>query len=81
MTELFNVGPFERPYWDRKNWKSLDEYKEALKTSRTLYIGNLSFHTTEAQIYALFDQVGPVRRVIMGLDRVKKSPCGFCFVE
>ena len=26
-------------------------------------------------------QVGPVRRVIMGLDRVKKSPCGFCFVE
>lgn len=26
-------------------------------------------------------KVGVVRRVIMGLDRVKKSPCGFCFVE
>lgn len=24
---------------------------------------------------------GDVKRVIMGLDRVKKTPCGFCFVE
>ena len=24
---------------------------------------------------------GDVRRVIMGLDRHKKTPCGFCFVE
>ena len=24
---------------------------------------------------------GEVKRVIMGLDRVKKTPCGFCFVE
>ncbi|CAM9876007.1 unnamed protein product, partial [Choristocarpus tenellus] len=81
MAELFNYGPTERPYWDRKNWSSLSAYKEALKISRTLYVGNLSFYTTESQIYALFDQIGQVHRVIMGLDRVKKSPCGFCFVE
>lgn len=24
---------------------------------------------------------GDVKRVIMGLDRFKKTPCGFCFVE
>ena len=24
---------------------------------------------------------GDVKRVIMGLDRVKMTPCGFCFVE
>ena len=24
---------------------------------------------------------GEVKRVIMGLDRMKKTPCGFCFVE
>ncbi|CAN0489028.1 unnamed protein product [Ectocarpus sp. 12 AP-2014] len=81
MTEMLDFGWSERPYWDRKNWSSLEAYKEALKTSSTLYVGNLSFYTQESQIYALFDQVGAVRRVIMGLDRVKKSPCGFCFVE
>jgi nuclear cap-binding protein subunit 2 len=28
-----------------------------------------------------FEQLGPVKEVIMGLDRHKKTPCGFCFVE
>lgn len=32
------------------------------------------------QLYALFSQVGHVARVIMGLDRNTKTPCGFCFV-
>lgn len=43
--------------------------------------GNLSFLTTEAQIYELCSLVGPVKRVIMGLNRNSKTPCGFCFVE
>jgi len=52
-----------------------------LENTTTLYVGNLSFHTTEEQIYELFSKVGEVKRVIMGLDRNKKTPCGFCFVE
>ena len=44
-------------------------------------MGNLSFYTTEEQIYELFSKAGDVKRVIMGLDRNTKSPCGFCFVE
>lgn len=44
-------------------------------------MGNLSFYTTEDQIYELFSMCGEVRRVVMGLDRLKKTPCGFCFVE
>ena len=59
MTEMLDFGWSERPYWDRKNWSSLESYKEALKTSSTLYVGNLSFYTQESQIYALFDQVCP----------------------
>lgn len=54
---MLDFGWTERPYWDRKNWSSLESYKEALKTSSTLYVGNLSFYTQESQIYALFDQV------------------------
>lgn len=57
MTEMLDFGWSERPYWDRKNWSSLESYKEALKISSTLYVGNLSFYTQESQIYALFDQV------------------------
>jgi len=26
-------------------------------------------------------QVGAIKRVIMGLNRFTKEPCGFCFVE
>ncbi len=44
-------------------------------------IGNLSFYTTEEQIHELFGRAGDVKRIIMGLDRQKKTPCGFCFVE
>jgi nuclear cap-binding protein subunit 2 len=41
----------------------------------------LSFQTSEAQVQALFSRVGPVNRVIMGLNSKTKTPCGFCFVE
>jgi nuclear cap-binding protein subunit 2 len=52
-----------------------------LKSSSTLYIGNLSFYTTEIQIYELFSKCGDVNKVIMGLNKNTKTPCGFCFVE
>ncbi|KAJ8308358.1 hypothetical protein KUTeg_013232 [Tegillarca granosa] len=46
-----------------------------------MYVGNLSFFTTEEQIYELFGKCGDIKRIIMGLDKIKKTPCGFCFVE
>ncbi|KAK4991433.1 nuclear cap binding complex subunit [Elasticomyces elasticus] len=54
---------------------------EKLSDATTLYVGNLSFYTTEEQIYTLFSLISPPRRVVMGLDRYQKTPCGFCFVE
>lgn len=60
---------------------TMEELEDALGSSKTLYVGNLSFFTTEEQIYQLFSKVGEVKRIIMGLDRMKKTPCGFCFVE
>ena len=52
-----------------------------MKVSRTLYVGNISFFTREEQIYEFFSKAGPLKRVIMGLDRKRLQPCGFCFVE
>jgi len=57
------------------------EQEDTLRFSSTIYVGNLSFYTTEEQIYELFVKCGEIRRIIMGLDKFKKTPCGFCFVE
>lgn len=40
-----------------------------------------SFYTTEEQVHELFSKCGEIKRLIMGLDRFAKTPCGFCFVE
>jgi len=57
-----------------------EDYYDALERSTTVYVGNLSFYTTEEQIHEVFSKVGDVRRIIMGLDRHRHTPCGFCFV-
>uniref|UniRef100_A0A7I5EBF0 Nuclear cap-binding protein subunit 2 n=1 Tax=Haemonchus contortus TaxID=6289 RepID=A0A7I5EBF0_HAECO len=67
-------------YRDQRFQGTLKEQDLALRTSTTLYIGNLSFYTSEDQLYELFGRAGEVKRIIIGLDRFKKSPCGFCFV-
>lgn len=54
---------------------------EKFKKSTCLYIGNLSYFTTELQIFELFSRCGEINRIIMGLNKQTKTPCGFCFVE
>lgn len=68
-------------YHDRNFIGSDEDYNERIARSTTLYIGNLSFYTTEEQLYEYFANFGPVKRVIMGLDKERKTPCGFAFVE
>ncbi|XP_001600470.2 nuclear cap-binding protein subunit 2-like [Nasonia vitripennis] len=68
-------------YRDQYFKGSQSKQDELLKTSTTLYVGNLSFYTTEQQVYEVFSKCGDIKRIIMGLDKYKKTPCGFCFVE
>ena len=44
--------------WDRYNYSSFDDQLEKLKNSRTVYVGNLSYYTTELQIQETFQLVG-----------------------
>lgn len=69
-----------RLYWDRSTYDSPAAQRQALTQSRTLYVGNLSFSTRSAQLRSHFHKIGPVEKIIMGLDRVQKTPCGFAFV-
>jgi nuclear cap-binding protein subunit 2 len=68
-------------YWDRSHYDSPAAQLQALTKSSTLYIGNLAFSTRSSHVRALFSQIGPLKLVVVGLDRFKKTPCGFSFVE
>jgi len=80
MAHLYKPAGPPCTYWDRQAG-SRELWLEKLRTSRTVYVGNLSFYTTEDQVYELFRKVGPVEQIVMGLNRMKKVPCGFCFVK
>lgn len=83
------VQPLDQPsnYKDSQARMDRNRQQDALSKSTTLYIGNLSFYTTEEQIYEIFskcastEEGGGIKRIIMGLDRNTRTPCGFCFVE
>ncbi len=48
---------------------------------KKLYVGNLSFKSTEEEVRTLFSQFGEVQSVNMITDRDTGRPRGFCFVE
>lgn len=49
--------------------------------TKKIYVGNLSFNTTEAEVRELFEQYGDVQSVAMIDDRDTGRFRGFCFVE
>jgi cold-inducible RNA-binding protein len=48
---------------------------------KNLFVGNLSFQTTESDLRALFEPFGAITRVHMAMDRESGRARGFGFVE
>ena len=48
---------------------------------KNLFVGNLNFQTTEAELRALFEPFGQVSRVHIAKDRETGRARGFAFVE
>jgi len=48
---------------------------------RRLYVGNLSYQTTELELKEIFSQVGAVAEVKVVTERETGRPRGFAFVE
>ena len=71
------VDPLDKisNYKDSQETRDRGTQLKLLQQSATLYIGNLSFYSTEEQIYQLFSKCtnpedgGGIKRIIMGLDR------------
>lgn len=80
MASLFKDPSKLSVYRDRRFPGTQEEFERALLTSTTVYLGNMSFYTTEEQVYELFSRAGEIKKIIMGLDKNSKTPCGFCFV-
>lgn len=77
---LQHLAPTAPEYLDSRFDGSQQEFNRRLQMSTAVYVGNLSFYTTEEQLYELFSRAGNVNEVVMGLDKFKMTPCGFCFV-
>jgi RNA recognition motif-containing protein len=45
-----------------------------------MYVGNLTFEATEAEVRALFSEHGQVNEVALVMDRDTNRPRGFAFV-
>jgi cold-inducible RNA-binding protein len=48
---------------------------------KNLFVGNLSFQTTESELRALFEPFGPIARIHVATDRETGRARGFAFVE
>ncbi len=48
---------------------------------KNLFVGNMSFQTTESDLRALFEPFGQVTRVHLAMDRETGRARGFAFVE
>ena len=69
------------PIYDRREFRSPAEFRQALEVSRTVYVGSIDPSTTEEQLYAFFRACGDIRRIIVGLQAALRTPCGFAFIE
>ena len=49
--------------------------------AKNLYVGNMSFSTSEDQLREVFSQYGTVTKVQLIMDRETGRPRGFAFVE
>jgi RNA recognition motif-containing protein len=52
-----------------------------IQAMTTIYVGNLPFSATEAEVRSLFEQHGAVQSVKLVSDRETGRPRGFAFVD
>lgn len=79
---VFSENPSFK-YRDRESKLSREEVEKRELESTTVYVGKLCQDppTSESQLYSIFSQCGPIKRIIMGVRKESLEPAGFCFIE
>ena len=82
MSRLFIDREPLTQYKDRQFQGSMEQYLErAPHVDHAVRRQRLLLHR-RADLHPLFEKAGPVKTIVMArLDKIKKTPCGFCFVE
>jgi cold-inducible RNA-binding protein len=70
---------FETRRWERTG-SGLQLYEHHIMSNSKLYVGNLSFKTTEDELRSHFGQFGSVTDVYVAMDKMTGRPRGFAFV-
>lgn len=81
LNKYLELKPQDDKYRDRHFVRTEEDYVQALKESKTVYVGKLPINIKEEAIWLLFSTCGEIKRVIMGLNRTTLCACGFAFVE
>lgn len=81
LEKYFSTGLEDRVYIEKTFKGTEEEYREALRQSRTIYVSGVCQNIREEQLWHLFSICGEVKRVIMGVNRSRLTFCGFLFVE
>ncbi|UKK00724.2 hypothetical protein MACK_000798 [Theileria orientalis] len=80
MSSLYDSISNERVYWDKKSCTNKKQWLDKIANSSTVYVGNLAFSTPEERIHEVLQAAGEIDRIVLGLNSIQKSPCGFAFV-
>jgi RNA recognition motif-containing protein len=71
-----------KPDGRERNWqpRSFNETQKNMTGNSKLYVGNMSFKTSEDELRSAFAQYGSVADVYVAMDKMSGRPRGFAFV-
>ncbi|KAL6121114.1 hypothetical protein NUSPORA_02021 [Nucleospora cyclopteri] len=72
--------PQNKKFYIEKTFQGTpEEYKIVLNESKCIFVNNIPLHVREERLWNLFQLIGPIEKVIMGVDQ-QLMFVGFAFV-
>ena len=69
-----------KPDGRERNWQQTVNLRNHTMGNSKLYVGNMSFKTSEDELRSAFSQFGTVSDVYVAMDKMTGRPRGFAFV-
>lgn len=79
--EIVRLGSSGSGWYSRRGLVPQSTLSRRHVISNRIFVGNLSYETTQDQLSTLFSEAGDVSEVFLPSDRMTGRPRGFAFVE